>query len=476
MDHADGGNASTAAGGEGVDSGPPGSSSTSAGPFQLQIIQVVMNQLFRMEERFATLERKIEAEEQRRSAASSGSAAGPPEAERGRRITESLPFQRNVRPKPEPKMEVTLGQQLDTVAPAMVKARRFAETSTKHYLKSNCDSEAKALLEDYVRGNSASDFYMAFFQRHALVCDIPGPVLSWNCWNTSDCCVNLVREFTAGVRAPCIPAPLDLIPPGLRVPDTPPQAFASPATPFLAPGFCLPAPITPGLPAVPAPITPGLPVVGFPTPSMLGGIPSPSSPKAARLDSGNASTAAGGEGVDSGPPGSSSTSAGPFQLQIIQVVMNQLFRMEERFATLERKIEAEEQRRSAASSGSAAGPPEAERGRRITESLPFQRNVRPKPEPKMEVTLGQQLDTVAPAMVKARRFAETSTKHYLKSNCDSEAKALLEDYVRGNSASDFYMAFFQRHALVCDIPGPVLSWNCWNTSDCCVNLIMELAA
>ena len=29
--------------------------------------------------------------------------------------------------------------------------------------------------------------FTSFFQRHALVFGIPGPVLNWNCWNTSDC-------------------------------------------------------------------------------------------------------------------------------------------------------------------------------------------------------------------------------------------------------------------------------------------------
>jgi hypothetical protein len=266
-------------------------------------------------------------EEQRHCAASSGSTAGSPEAESGHRIPESCPFQRNVRRKHEPQTEVTIGQQLDTVAPAMVKARRLAEKSTMHYLESNCDSDAKALLDGYVLRHSARDFYMFFFQRHALaalVFGIPGPVLNWNCRNASDCCVNLIQELTA--------------------------------------------------------------------------------------------------------------------------------------------------------SGSTAGPPEAESRHRIPESWPFQRNVnvnvRSQHEP--EVTI----DTVAHAMVKAQWFAEKSTMHYLESNCDSDAKALLDGYVLRHSAtaSDFYMAFFQRHALVFGIRSPVLNWNCWNTSDCCVNLIQELTA
>ena len=130
MEDTDGGIGSTAACGDGVDSGPPGSLSTAAdGPFRVQSIQDVMNQLFRME-------RKIDAvlEEQRHYAASSGSTAGPPEAESGHkipeswpfqrtssiagppeaesghRIPESCPFQRNVRRKHEPQTEVTIGQ------------------------------------------------------------------------------------------------------------------------------------------------------------------------------------------------------------------------------------------------------------------------------------------------------------------------------------------------------------------------------
>jgi len=106
MEDTDGGIGSTAACGDGVDSGPPGSLSTAAdGPFRVQSIQDVMNQLFRME-------RKIDAvlEEQRHYAASSGSTAGSPEAESGHRIPESCPFQRNVRRKHEPQTEVTIGQ------------------------------------------------------------------------------------------------------------------------------------------------------------------------------------------------------------------------------------------------------------------------------------------------------------------------------------------------------------------------------
>ena len=81
-----------------------------------------------------------------------------------------------------------------------------------------------------------------------------------------------------------------------------------------------------------------------------------------------------GKGVDSCSPGSLSTAAaGPSQAQSIQAVMVQLLRMEERFATLESKLDAVlvEQPRYAASSGSTAGPPEAESGRRIPEYHPF---------------------------------------------------------------------------------------------------------
>ena len=57
MDQADCGKGSTDAGVNGVDSCTPGSLSTAAaGPSQLQSIQDVLNQLFRMEQRFTTLE------------------------------------------------------------------------------------------------------------------------------------------------------------------------------------------------------------------------------------------------------------------------------------------------------------------------------------------------------------------------------------------------------------------------------------
>ena len=57
------------------------------------------------------------------------------------------------------------------------------------------------------------------------------------------------------------------------------------------------------------------------------------------IDSGQGSTAAGVEGVDSCPPGFMSTAApGPSQAQSVQAVMDQLLRMEqileERFARL----------------------------------------------------------------------------------------------------------------------------------------------
>ena len=102
MCDADGGKGSTAAGSKGVDSCscPPGSLSTAAaGPSQVQSFQALTDQLLRAEERFAILERKVDAalEEQ----ASLGSTAGPPEVESVRRILESWPFQRNLRPGAE---------------------------------------------------------------------------------------------------------------------------------------------------------------------------------------------------------------------------------------------------------------------------------------------------------------------------------------------------------------------------------------
>ena len=104
MDQADCGKGSTDAGVNGVDSCTPGSLSTAAaGPSQLQSIQDVMNQLFRMEQRFTTLESKVDAvlERQQRNTASLGSTACPPEAESGHRILESWSFQRNLRPANE---------------------------------------------------------------------------------------------------------------------------------------------------------------------------------------------------------------------------------------------------------------------------------------------------------------------------------------------------------------------------------------
>ena len=101
MEDADGGKVSMAAGGEGVDRGPTGSSSTAAaGPFQVQIIQPVVNQLFRLEEKFATLERTMNAVLERQGHAQNlASTTGPPMTESGQRVAESWQFQEKVRPE-----------------------------------------------------------------------------------------------------------------------------------------------------------------------------------------------------------------------------------------------------------------------------------------------------------------------------------------------------------------------------------------
>ena len=290
MDNSDGGNGFLAAAGKGVDGGPPGSSSAAAvGPSQVEVMHQlqVMHQLFLLEERFATLERKIDAvmEEQRGNAARSGSTEGPPEGESAHRISEPWSFRRKV---------------------AFEELGRTRSPQSKRMITPSQDSDEE--------------------QQNRLA--------EW-------------KEAAEADRA---------------------QAKA-----WKAPEI---------------------------------------------------------------------TEEGQRQAE----------------AALKRahKTLAEQ----AAESRSRAG-----------DLL-----VEPKHEPKMEVTIGQQLDTVATTMMKARRLAEKSTKHYLESNCDSAAKALLGVYVCGHSASDFYMAFFQRHALVFGIRGPVLNWNCWDTSECCVKLMQELTA
>lgn len=95
----------------------------------------------------------------------------------------------------------TLEQEADATMSAETKAQWFAQKNTQHYLDNNIDRDTKTYLNWYLDQAGAEEFYMAFFQRYAVVFGRRGPELEWNCYNPSMCCWYLINEMRE-MRAP----------------------------------------------------------------------------------------------------------------------------------------------------------------------------------------------------------------------------------------------------------------------------------
>ena len=91
--------------------------------------------------------------------------------------------------------QATIGQFLNQITDFQTRAAYFADKMTRLYLDAHLDEAAKDILQEIAQSNSISDFYKAFFTKHAVAVGTTQP-LAFNCINPYACTIFLVRKLS----------------------------------------------------------------------------------------------------------------------------------------------------------------------------------------------------------------------------------------------------------------------------------------